>query len=66
MLKAEISSIQQPMKPEPTLLGWTWHAHFAELHRLITDERWLAVAKHLSLMLAYALDKAAAQHKERT
>jgi len=54
------------MKPEPTLLGWTWHAHFAELHRLITDERWLAVAKHLSLMLAYALDKAAAQHKERT
>lgn len=48
------------MKPEPTFLGWTWHAHFAELHRLVTEERWLDVAKRLSAMLAHALDKATA------
>ena len=49
------------MKPEPTFLGWTWHAHFAELHRLIVEERWIAVAKSLSVMLGHALDKATEQ-----
>lgn len=53
------------MKSEPILLGWTWHAHFAEVHRRITDDRWLDAAKHLSMLLAYALEKAATQQKEQ-
>jgi hypothetical protein len=52
------------MKPEPTLLGWSWHAHFAEVHRLVTNERWFDAAKHLSMMLVHVLDKAAAQQKK--
>lgn len=46
------------MKPEPTFLGWTWRAHFDDLHRLVVEDRWLDVAKSLSAMLAHALDKA--------
>ena len=53
------------MKPEPTLLGWTWHAHFAELHRHVVDERWLDAAKHLNMMLTHALEKAAEQQAPR-
>jgi hypothetical protein len=42
-----------------TFLGWTWRAHLDDLHRLVTEERWLEAAKRLSGMLAHALDKAA-------
>lgn len=53
------------VKPEPTFLGWTWHAHFAELHRLVVEERWLDVAKRLSTMLGHALEKVAEQRRDR-
>lgn len=49
------------VKRQPTFLGWTWRAHFDELHRLIDDGRWLDVAQRLSAMQAHALDKAIAQ-----
>lgn len=45
--------------PEPTFLGWTWRAHLDDLHRLVTEERWLEVAKRLSGLLAHAIDRAA-------
>jgi hypothetical protein len=54
------------MKPEPTFLGWTWRAHFDDLHRLVVEDRWLDVAKSLSAMLAHALDKAVAQRGGRS
>jgi hypothetical protein len=53
------------MKPEPTFLGWTWRAHLDELHRLVTEERWLEAAKRMSAMLAHALDKATAKPQGR-
>ena len=54
-----------PGKPEPTYIGWTWRAHLDEVHKLVTEERWLEVAKRLSGMLAHALDKAVAKPQGR-
>ena len=53
-------------KREPTYLGWTWRAHLDDLHKLVTEDRWLEVAKRLSGMLAHALDKAVAKTPGRT
>jgi hypothetical protein len=52
--------------PEPLFLGWTWRAHLDDLHRLVTEERWLEAAKRLSGLLAQALDRAATRARENT
>lgn len=44
---------------EPLFLGWTWRAHLDDLHRLVTEEKWLEAAGRLSGLLAHAIDRAA-------
>lgn len=40
------------------LLGWTWKAHFEDLHQDIERKRWLRVADKLTTMLKHAIAEA--------
>jgi hypothetical protein len=47
----------EPNEPEPTLLGWTWRAHLADLHAEIRAKHWVRASKRLVLMLGHVTNK---------
>jgi hypothetical protein len=44
--------------------GWTWRAHFDELHANVCAKQWLRASKTLALMLSHVLGKAEADKAE--
>lgn len=60
LIEALMAAIEQP-KPidlnEPTLIGWTWKAHFDDMLKDIRAGKWITVSKKLTLMLSHAIDK---------
>lgn len=48
---------EYPYQHEPTWLGWTWRAHFAELQGLIAQSSWKKAATTLAKMAVYCLEK---------
>jgi len=49
--------VQKHEEFEPTLVGWTWKAHLAQLHDDVRAKRWLHASKTLAIMLRYAVDR---------